>query len=296
MTLLNYYNETRDENGVLTGVTTDTNLPLPSEIRGRWTFGLPLSKDNGEVMSDDEILTWLKSAVRETERRLGIYLKPTKIVTNPDERGLVQGVDFDKEEPAYDYDAKAYKQYGFLQLRERPVQKIEAFKMVLPNGMTIIDFYRDSNTRKWVKLYKDSGQVHIVPYAGDPTLFAMLGGSQSGYPFATGMINRNLPQMLYVDYTAGYGAYQIPEDIRNIVAKIATIDVLGMAGDAVMVGIASVSTGIDGLSESTSLTASATASTYGAHIGQLAKEVKEFFSPKGGGARSSERGITMIGL
>lgn len=296
MPTIDYYNEVRDAQGTLLAVTSDTNLPLPSEIRSRWTFGLPLSKDNGEIMTDEDILTWLKSAVRETERRLGIFLKPTKLVSNPDERGLVSGVDYDKEEPAYDYDARAYKQYGFLQLRERPVQNIEAFKMVLPNGNVIIDFYRDQNTRQWVKLYKDAGQIQIVPYAGDPTIFAMLGGSQSGFPFVTGSMNRNLPQMFYVDYTAGYEAYKIPDDIRNIVAKMATIDVLGMAGDAVMVGIASISTGMDGLSESTSLTASATASTYGAHIMQLQKEVDKFWSPKGGGARSSERGITMIGL
>lgn len=291
-----YYNEIRDSEGKLISVTSDTNLPLPSEIRARWAFGLPLAKDDGSVMTDDDILTWLKSAVKEMERRIGIFLKPTKIVTNPQERGLIEGIDYEVAEPAYDYDAKAYMQYGFLQLRERPVIRLDAYKLVLPNGMVIIDFYRDEDTKKWVKLYKNAGQIQVVPYAGDPTMFAMLGGSQSGYPFATGRINRNLPQMFYADYTAGFEAYKIPEDIRNMVAKMATIDVLGMAGDAVMVGISSVSTGIDGLSESTSLTASATSATYGAHIMQLKKEVDQFFSPKGGGVRSSERGITFIGL
>lgn len=294
--MANYYVETRDTEGNLLSVSSDTNLPTPSEVRNRWCFGLPLSKEDGSVMTDEDILVYLKGAVAETERRIGVFLKPTKIVARPDERGLVQGVDFDKEEPAYDYDAKAYRQYGFLQLRERPVQSIEGFQMVLPNGMTIIDFYRDENTRKWVKLYKDSGQVHIVPYAGDPTLFAMLGGTQSGYPFATGRINSNLPQMFYVDYTAGYGLYQIPEDIRNIVAKMASTDVLGIAGDAILAGVASLSTGIDGLSESMSTTASATSATYGAHIKQYKDDIKDFFSPKGGGIRSSERGITFIGL
>lgn len=293
---MNYYNEVRDADGKLLAVTTDTNLPLPSEIRNNWCFGLPLSKDDGTVMTDDEILLWLKSAVAEMERRLGIYLVPKRIVSNPDERGLVEDQDFDIEEPAYDYDAKAYKQYGFLQLKERPVQSIEGFKLVLPNGNVIIDFFRDENTKKWVKLYKNAGQIQIVPYAGDPTLFLMLGGTASGFPFVTGSINQNLPQMFYVDYTAGYAPYKIPADIRDVVAKMCTINVLGMAGDAVMVGISSISTGLDGLSESTSLTASAEFSTYGAHIAQFKKEVDAFFSPKGGSARSSERGITMIGL
>lgn len=299
MELVNYYNEVEvpnDDGTVTKTYTTDTNLPLPSEIRNRWCFGLPLSKDDGEVMSDEDIMQFLQSAVRRTERELGIFLKPTVIKANPSERGLIEGVDYDVAEPAYDYDARAYKQYGFLQLRQRPVQKVTSLKMVLPNGLPIIDFMRDANTSKWIKLYEKSGQIHIVPYAGDPTLFYMLGGTSSGYPFVTGMLNANLPQMLYVDYVAGYKQYQIPEDIRNVVAKIATIDVLGIAGDAVYVGLASFSTGIDGVSESTSLTASATAATYGAHILQYQKEVDNLFSVKKGSVRASERGITMTGL
>lgn len=296
MTLIKYYNETRDTNGDLTAVTTDTNLPTPSEIRNKWCFGLPLNKEDGEVMSDDHILTFLKGAIKEVERKLGIYLKPTKIVCNADERGLVKGTDFDKEEPAYDYDANAYRQYGFMQLRQRPVQSVEGFKLVLPNGLVIIDFMRDENTKKWIKTYKEAGQLNIVPYAGDPTLFALMGGTASGFPFATGQMNSNLPQMLYVDYTAGYGLYEIPDDIRNAVAKIASINVLGIAGDAVLAGVASLSTSIDGLSESFSTTASATNATYGAHQLQYQKEVDTLFSPKGGGLRSSERGITFIGL
>jgi hypothetical protein len=296
MTIVKFYEETRDTEGKLLAVTPNTNLPTPSEVRNRWCFGLPLNKEDGEVMSDEDILQFLKGAIQTVERKLGIFLKPTKIVTNADERGLIEGVDFDKDESAYDYDAKAYRQYGFMQLKERPVQSIEGLRMVLPNGMTIIDFTRDENTRKWIKLYKDSGQVHIVPYAGDPTLFAMMGGSQSAYPFATGRINSNLPQMFYVDYTAGYKLYQVPEDIRNVVAKMASIDILGIAGDAILAGVASQSTSIDGLSESVSTTASATSATYNAHILQYQKEIDALFSPKGGAVRSSERGITFVGL
>jgi hypothetical protein len=247
-------------------------------------------------MADEDLHTFLMGAIREVERKIGIYLKPTTIMCNPEERGLVEGVDYDKEEAPYDYDAKQYMQYGFLQLFERPVQKILSLKMILPNGNEIIDFMYDNNRQKWVKLNKKAGQIRIVPYAGDPTIFALMGGSQAGYPFVTGMINANLPHMFHVDYIAGYEAYQIPEDIRNAVAKIASINVLGIAGDAVLAGVASLSTGIDGLSESFSTTASATNATYGAHQLQYQKEVDALFSVKGGALRSSERGITMIGL
>jgi hypothetical protein len=269
--------------------TPNTNLPTPAEIRSTWCFGLPLNSEDGSVMGDDLIYTFIQAAIDKVERYLGIYLKPTVIACNPMERGLSEGVDYEKEEPPYDYDAKSWMNYGYLQLRERRVREITGFKLVLPNGQIIMDFM---TRREWLKVYAEAGQVQIVPYAGDPTMFALLGGSVSGYPFVTGTINANLPQMLYVDYTAGYPLWQIPANIRNVIAKIAASDTLGIAADANSAGIASLSTSIDGLSESYATTDSATSGTYSSHISQYAKDIKDFFSPKGEGARSTERGIT----
>lgn len=296
MAIIPYYHETLVDVGLPTEriiYTTDTNLPLPSEVRNRWCYGLPLTNERGIPMSDEDLMTFLKSAIRSVERKLGIKLKPTKYAASPDERELVKGTDYEVEEAPYDYDAKAWRNYGFLQLKQRPLISLDGFKLVLPNGSIIMDF----KTRpEWLKLYKVNAQLHIVPYAGDPTIFALLGGSQSGFPFVTGVMQSNLPQMLYVDYTAGYDLHEIPDDIRSAIAKTAAIDVLGIAGDAVLAGVASLSTSIDGLSESFSTTASATNATYGAHILQYQKEIDTLFSPKGGGVRTSERGITMTGL
>lgn len=289
MTITPYYRKDAD-----TGEwVSDTNLPTPSEIRRQWCYGLPLTKEDGQAMDDESIITFLKDAVAQVERYVGIYLKPTIIVSNPDERGLEEDVDYEVEEPPYDYDANAWMQYGFLQLRNRPVQQLNGFKLVLPNGNIILDFMTRT---EWLKLYRTNGQVQIVPYAGDPTIFALMGGSQSGYPFLTGMMNANLPQMIYVDYVAGYKAGKIPNDIRSAVARIAAVTVLGIAGESLLAGVANMSTSIDGLSESFGTTASAENTTYGAHIYQYQKELKEFFDPKLGGVRSSERGITMTGL
>ena len=288
VTITPYYR--KDANGKW---VSDTNLPTPDELRYYWCFGLPLADDQGRILSDDDLKRALEAAISVMEGRLGIYLKPTVITCNPEERGLQKGIDYEVAEPPYDYSAKAWMQYGFLQLRERPVQQVTGFKLVLPNGNIIMDFM----TRpEWIKLYPRQGQIHIVPYAGDPTLFYLMGGSASGYPFVTGMINSNLPQMIYVDYVAGYPLGGIPNDVRNVVAKMAAVDVLGIAGDAVMVGISSLSTSVDGLSESVSLTASATSATYGAHIKQLQEEIDAFFDTKKVSARTAERGFTMTGI
>jgi hypothetical protein len=268
-----------------------TNVPTAKEIRERWCFGLPLiNANNGDPMDDKDIEGYILGAINRMEQELGVFMKPTRIVSNSPMRNLPRET-YDIEEPPYDYSAKQYRQWGFLQLRHRPVLELTSFKLVLPNGQIIADFMARP---EWIKLYKDSGQVHIVPYAGDPTLFYLLGGSQSGFPFVTGKINQSLPQMFYVDYTAGYAEGAIPAFTRDIIAKIATVEVLGVAGDAILAGYASGSTSIDGLSESYSTTASATSATYGAHILQYQKEIEEFFAK--GKARSMARGITMTVL
>lgn len=273
---------------------TDTNLPTPEEIRAKWCFGLPLSKDDGEVMPDEDIQLYIDAAITNVERRLGIYLKPTTIACDGGYRGLEEGVDFDKEEPPYDYDARSWVNYGFLQLRERPVQEITELKLVLPNGQIVMDFMARP---EWVKLNKNAGQVRIVPYAGDSNIFGLAGSTMSGYPFITGAIRGNVPQMLYVSYVCGYAQGKVPADIRNVVAKYAAIDTLGIAADAVLAGVGSVTTSIDGLSESFTTTASAEYGTYSSHIVQYQKEVDSFFDAKdGAAARSTERGITMTGL
>ena len=279
----------------VTKYVPNTNIPSIEEIRHTWCFGLPLSQENGGLMPDADIKMYLDGAIAEVERRLGIFLKPTVIMCNPEERGFASE-DYDIEEHPYDYNVRAWQHYGFLQLRQRPLIELGTFQMVLPNGNIIMDFYRDNDTKRWVKIDKPGAQVNIIPYAGDPTLFAMIGGTSNGFPFVTGTLNSHLPHMFYMDYVAGFEQYKIPKEIHEVIAKVCAINVLGVAGDAVMVGISSISTSLDGLSESTSLTASAEFATYGAHIKQFKTEVEDFFKPKGGGGRSAYRGITMTGL
>lgn len=273
--------------------TPNTNFPSIETVRNRWCFGLPLAKEDGSVLSDLDIKAFIDEAIAEVEHRLGVYLKPTVVAANPSEQGYADDA-YEVEEHPYDYDASSYRNYGFLQLREKPVLSVEKFKLVLPNGDIIMDFMKDENTRRWIKLDKPGGQLNIVPYAGDPTLFHMLGGSASAYPFVTGRLNSNLPHMFYVDYVAGYAKDKLPLDISQVIGKMAAINILGVAGDALLAGIASMSTSVDGLSESLSTTASATSATYGAHIKQYQDEVKDYFAK--GSARSAYRGMTMVGL
>lgn len=271
----------------------DTNIPTPDDVRNGWCFGLPLTDEDGNPLPDEILKKYIMAAIKNIERRIGIYLKPMVIACNPEERGLVEGVDYEIAEPPYDYEAFFYRQWGFLQLRERMVQELNDFKLVLPSGQTVIDFMKNP---QWIKLYKKGSQIHIVPYGGDPTLVSYLGGSITGYPFMSGKLYGYIPQMFYVDYIAGYPLGGIPDDIVSAVGKQAAIDVLGVAGDAVLAGIAGMSTTIDGLTESYETTASSTSATYGSRILQYKRELDDLFDETKGGLRSSERGFTITGL
>ncbi len=280
--------------GVFTvGIFDDYDIVTPQEVRERWCFGLPLVKSDGSVMNDIDIQIFINAGIKEVERRLGIFLKPTKIICNPEIREYNDP--YDLVEPPYDYNVRQYRHWGFLQLRQYPIISVEKVQLVLPNFKSVVDFPMD-----WVKVYPKVGQLNIVPYAGSPTVMTVAGAAGTAFPFLTGQFSRNFPQAIWVDYTAGLPL--VPEDLRSIVAKFAAIDVLGIAGDAILAGIASVGTSVDGMSENFSTTASATNATYGARILQLRGEIADFFNVSGakgerggghGGARTYYKGFTM---
>jgi hypothetical protein len=63
-----------------------------------------------------------------------------------------------------------------------------------------------------------------------------------------------LPQFFQVDYTAGWPAGKLPEDIVDAVFKRCVIDILAQIGDLIYgPGVTSVSSSMDGFSESKSI-------------------------------------------
>lgn len=288
------------------------NLPTPKEIRSVWCFGLPLYDSGGNYFDPDDGqgLIWknfIMPAIREVERRLAVFLKPTIIICSPNAQpytgvsigndsdasyaqptNLVQGTDYDRAEPPYDYDPDTYLQWGFMQLREYPFLTIERIRLVTPNYIQILNI-----DQAWIKAFPDEGQYSIVPYAGSPTIMTIGAATGMSYPFLAGTFNRFMPQVIWVDYTAGYAKGRVPDDVRNTVAKLAAIELLRIAGDALISGITNASLSVGGVSQSAGTTVSAKSSLYQAKIDAYKDDVKAFFDPKDGGARQREKGFTM---
>jgi hypothetical protein len=289
------------------------NLPTVAEMRTRWCFGLPLYTKSatqwtpaGAVLADEDIESFIRAAISDVEKRLGVLLKPT-IIRNQwtaYQQGLTEGTDYDILEPAYDYQYDNFNNWGFLETRQYPFISIDGFKLVLPNGQRVLDFGSDQlgglppNPASWIKPYPKQGQIQLVPYTGVSSVFFVGGGDASagGLSILGNMWTRDLPQSLWLDYTAGFALGKVPASVRNIVAKIAARDILGIAGEAFLAGVASTSSSLEGLSYSVSTTASATNTTYGAHILQYHNEIEEFFDPRKGGARTFYKGFTMTVL
>jgi hypothetical protein len=290
---------------------TDTNIPTPAEIRSTYCFGIPLQDRAGNQLDPNDtggvIQGFIMKAVAEVERRLGVFLKPTIIKCSPNEQPytgvsignsvdasyaqtgtLVQGTDYDLAEAPYDYDPGAYLQWGFMQLRQSPILTVDRVQLVTPNYLEILQI-----PTPWIKTYPEQGQFEIVPYAGSPTVMTIGAATGMEYPFLAGTFNRAMPQVIWVDYTAGYAQNAIPQDVHVIVAKIATIELLKFISDALTGGITGANASFDGISESVSM---GNGLLYQSRIDQYQKDIDAFFDPKKGAARSHEKGFTMYGM
>ena len=87
----------------------------------------------------------------------------------------------------------------------------------------------------------------------------------------------NIPDYWSIQYITGFDLNNMPTDLINVVGKLASTNILNIAGDLILgsAGIASMSLGIDGLSQSISTTASATSNGYMARVLQYTKEIQE---------------------
>lgn len=80
-----------------------------------------------------------------------------------------------------------------------------------------------------------------------------------------------------IDYSAGLeSSDDLPQDLRQIIGKVAGISLLNVIGDGLMSGFSSSSLSMDGISESFSSTQSATSAYFGARIAVYQKEVQEY--------------------
>ncbi len=242
-------------------------IVTPDDCRYTYLWGTDFKATNGTYFTDEQIKFFIVEATRYLERELNISIIKTKIKSQAEDRNLVKGTDYDEEESLYDFSYRKIQRYGMIQTRHRPVINVEKCTLINRDGSDI-DLLKDS------VIDRKKGVIKFLKRPFMPSETAK-GISTAVSRFGSETFQ---PHLFYaIDYTAGYRTSDdVPEDLRQIIAKVAAISLLNVIGDGLMSGFSSSSLSMDGISESFSSTQSATSAYFGARIAVYQKEVKEY--------------------
>jgi len=223
--------------------------------------------------SDEQFKQIVDEALSEFEILLTIDIRKKIYKTEPSAsltRSPIwrEGVDYTHEEDPYDFDYKQWDNFGFIQLRHFPVISVDSLVWYSVVDGKIMDMLEAN----WLRLKKETGQINLYPKGGMPYgPFSIYG------PFWSRATGRRYPGGFKIDYTTGYPtADYVPESLRAVIGKYATIKALAVVGDGLLAGFSSQSISLDGLSESFSSTQSATSAYFGARIAEYQKEITEW--------------------
>lgn len=116
-------------------------------------------------------------------------------------------------------------------------------------------------------------QLYIVP--NSRSTFNQLVVYQGILPNVNYFANSTIPYYWKLSYVTGWDRDKIPATILAVIGKIAALDILAVASDAMLYspGIASTSISLDGLSQSLSSVASGQNGLFGARIKQYLDEL-----------------------
>ena len=103
----------------------------------------------------------------------------------------------------------------------------------------------------------------------------------------------DLANSYLIDYATGYdNASRVPDDLKELVAKVLAIKIMSAYGDGIVSGLASFSIGVGVLHESVNTTMSAASAFFGARIKQFQEEIKDWMQRHKN--RYSHPGITHL--
>lgn len=222
-----------------------------AELKDRYFFGVDITDDAGNPLSDAAFQHYILAAIKWFEHELDIPLLPT------------QFCEF------HDYYREDYHAFNNLMLDNYPLISVEEYRVQYPSGQNVIIF-----PQEWLRLNKPEGNVQIVPTAG--TLSEILVGQ--GGSFLPAIYNgmAYLPQLFQLVYTAGFEQGKVPRNIIDLIGMFAALGPFHIFGDLIAgAGIANLSLSMDGLSQTIGTTSSATNSGYGSRVLNYLKQIKE---------------------
>lgn len=231
-----YYSSTQDISSPPSepfgsGLDPELSVISVQDLKDNYLFGIDLTDSKGNPIPDSFFVRYIKAGVSAVETMLNLTLVPTAI----------------KNERS-DYIPRQANQYFYTYLSRRPVLSVEQVRLHVPGGQPVIF------PEPWVELRPLEGVVEVVPQTAIAIAPSVAYTPYYSQLFLTAT-KRRLPNAIEVDYTAGFAPGHIPGDILDLCAKQAAIGPLRTAGNLLLgPGIAGQAIGIDGLSQSVSLT------------------------------------------
>ena len=229
-----------------------------ANLKKLFLFGVRLEDEDGNKLEDDVLDFYIASSIRQLEAYLGIYITPR---TNITER--------------IDYRQDIWRNFAFMQLRQRPIISVTSIAVKFGDA-TVFNAPSD-----WWRIENRMGQIHFFPTLGTFASVPMLGLSALSPVL---LKTDTAPQVFEVVYSAGIAEDALDEDLAEAIFAFAALNIFNIMGDIVIgPGIAGLSMGLDGLSQSISTTASSEHSAYGARI--------ELYQKRMFGARVGDPGL-----
>jgi hypothetical protein len=243
-------------------ITTD-------DLRITYLWGVDFRASNGASFTDAQIQYFIDAALRETERILNITIKKTRVVCEPQRRGLEKGKDYDEPEPYYTFKRERVERNGMITTRKRPIISISRLDLLNRNDkiLPLLQASTFDPTKGQIKFF------NRLPRQND----SGRGIETAIFPYGAETLERNL--FYAIDYIAGFeSADDVPMDLREIIGKKAACSLLNIIGRGLMSGFSSSSLSMDGVSESFSSTQSATSAYYGADIKEYKDDVDRYIA------------------
>lgn len=235
------------------------------DLRYSYLWGVAFTATDGTAWTDAQTRKSVEWAVYQLEKKLNLTIFERLVYSDDDNSSEITESKFVEKE--FPYSAKR-KRNWLVRLKRRPVQEVTRFEWFSPVDQKIM------NLKEWERLNRKTGELWFYPKSG-------AGLSYIGYAYPWNMIlnGANYVQAFHVDYKAGFkNAELIPEDLRDVVGKIAALKMLNVIGDGLIAGFSSSSLSLDGMSESFSSTQSATSAFFGARIKVYQDEIKEYIA------------------
>lgn len=240
----------------------------PDDCRYTYLWGTDFKATNGTYFTDEQIQWFIDAATAEVERQLNLNIVKKTYKCTDSIQNQKKGVDYDEEESPYDFSYRKIQRYGMIQTKHRPIINV--------TKCTLINMGKNKDLLPSVVLDKKNGLIKFLDRGYIPNDTKRNINSAVG-SYGSETIRNHL--FYSVDYTAGLeSSDDVPQDLRQIIGKVAAISLLNVIGDGLMSGFSSSSLSMDGISESFSSTQSATSAYFGARIAVYQKEVQEYIN------------------